>query len=66
MSICWRKSSHSGGANDEHCVEVGRFARAIAVRDSKDPGGGHLIMSAAEFAALVVRAKHERRGDHAR
>ncbi|MFC6930822.1 DUF397 domain-containing protein [Actinomadura yumaensis] len=27
MTVQWRKSSFSGGVNDEHCVELGRLAR---------------------------------------
>ncbi len=57
MPVEWRKSSYSGGVSDEHCVEVGRLARAIGVRDSKDVGGGHLHLSAAEFSSLVARIK---------
>ncbi len=40
MTIQWRKSSYSGGVNDEQCVELGRLAPGVGVRDSKDPGGG--------------------------
>jgi hypothetical protein len=59
MIIQWRKSTHSGGANDEHCVELGRLApeAGIGVRDSKDPDGGRLILSATQFASLIERIK---------
>jgi hypothetical protein len=40
MIVQWRKSSYTGGANDEHCVELARFGQGIWVRDSKDPEGG--------------------------
>lgn len=55
----WRKSTHSGGVNDEHCVELGRLAPGIGigVRDSKDPDGGHLTLAVGEFAALLTRIK---------
>lgn len=34
-SVMWRKSTYSsGGANN--CVEVGRAARSVAVRDTKE------------------------------
>ncbi|MFF0526045.1 DUF397 domain-containing protein [Actinomadura nitritigenes] len=55
----WRKSSYSGGADDEHCVELGRLAPevGVGVRDSKDPDGGHLTLTVGEFAALLARIK---------
>ncbi|GAA1809754.1 DUF397 domain-containing protein [Actinomadura chokoriensis] len=55
MKIQWRKSSHSGGVNDQHCVELGRLVPGvgIGVRDSKDPDAGHLTLSVAQFADLV-------------
>lgn len=40
----WRTSSYSGGSNN--CVEVALLAGSTAVRDSKDPGGRHLLVSA--------------------
>ncbi|MFB4306779.1 DUF397 domain-containing protein [Actinomadura sp. GTD37] len=59
MIVQWRKSTHSGGANDEHCVELGRLAPGdgIGVRDSKDPAGGRLALSVAQFAGLVEQFK---------
>ncbi|MGI5325413.1 DUF397 domain-containing protein [Actinomadura nitritigenes] len=55
----WRKSSFSGGADDQHCVELGRLTPevGIGVRDSKDPDGGHLALTVGEFAALLTRIK---------
>lgn len=59
MIVQWRKSTHSGGADDQHCVELGRLApeAGIGVRDSKDPDGGHLTLSAAQFGDLIERVK---------
>ncbi|WP_141577065.1 DUF397 domain-containing protein [Actinomadura sp. WMMA1423] len=59
MNVQWRKSTRSSGVNDEDCVELGRLApgAGIGVRDSKDPEGGHLALSLAEFAGLVERIK---------
>ncbi|WP_433244451.1 DUF397 domain-containing protein [Actinomadura nitritigenes] len=56
----WRKSSYTGGANDNQCVELGRLAPevGIGVRDSKDPGGGHLTLTSAQFADVVSQIKH--------
>lgn len=36
MNLNWKKSSFTG---NENCVEVAHLGTAIAVRDSKDPGG---------------------------
>ena len=37
-AMAWRKSSYSG-SNGGNCIEVAATARAVAVRDSKNPGG---------------------------
>jgi len=39
----WRKSSRS--SNVSNCVEVAATCQAIAVRDSKHPTGGTLILT---------------------
>ncbi|SNT52977.1 protein of unknown function [Actinomadura meyerae] len=59
MNVQWRKSTHSGGANDEHCLELGRLepGAGIGVRDSKDPDGGYLPLSVAAFAELIEQVK---------
>ncbi|WP_396452814.1 DUF397 domain-containing protein [Actinomadura sp.] len=59
MNVQWRKSTHSSGVNDEHCVELGRLASGvgIGVRDSKDPDGGHLTLSVVQFANLIEQVK---------
>lgn len=54
----WRKSSYSGGLNDDACVELARSIGGIGVRDSKDPEGGWLEVRREVFAALVGRVKH--------
>jgi hypothetical protein len=41
----WRKSSRSGGGNDNACVEVAFAGGAVGVRDSKDSGGTPLVFS---------------------
>jgi hypothetical protein len=53
--IAWRKSSHSGGGNQ--CVEVAQIGATRALRDSKDPEGGHLTFGPDAFESLVVRVK---------
>lgn len=52
----WRKSSHSDETGG-HCVEVAHLPAAIGIRDSKDPEGGHLLLSRSVFASLVGRLK---------
>ncbi|WP_168221269.1 DUF397 domain-containing protein [Actinomadura sp. WMMA1423] len=61
MMIQWRKSSYSGSANDDVCVELGRLAPGteIGVRDSKDPDGGRLALSPAQFAGLIKQIKQD-------
>lgn len=58
--IEWRKSSRSGGVNDNACVEVARVAPEIWVRDSRDPDGGRLVLSRSQFAGLLERVKRGR------
>ncbi|RAY12785.1 DUF397 domain-containing protein [Actinomadura craniellae] len=58
--ITWRKSSRSGSTTiQSDCVEVARLDGNVALRDSKNPGGGHLILPADGFAALLHRLKHD-------
>ncbi|MEU8799542.1 DUF397 domain-containing protein [Spirillospora sp. NPDC048819] len=59
MIVQWRTSTHSGGVEDKACVELGRLAprAGIGVRDSKDPDGGHLTLSVAQFAGLIEQVK---------
>lgn len=59
MNAQWRKSTRSSGVNDEDCVELGRLAAGarIGVRDSKDPDGGHLVLTVAAFVDLVEQIK---------
>ena len=57
MNVQWRKSTHSSGVNDEHCVELGQLSSGIGVRDSKNPDGGHLTLTTAEFTDLIKQLK---------
>jgi hypothetical protein len=55
----WRKarsSAHNGG-----CVEVaGNLPGVTAVRDSKLPGAGALVVSRAAFAAFIADVRRGR------
>ncbi|GAA2091839.1 DUF397 domain-containing protein [Actinomadura alba] len=55
-AVQWRKSSHSGGDGGQ-CVEVASLDPAIAVQDSKNPGGAKLTFDAASWRAFVHRVK---------
>lgn len=44
----WRKSSRSNG-NANECVEIAFVPGATAVRDSKNPAGGTLVVSPAHW-----------------
>ncbi|MPZ85667.1 MAG: DUF397 domain-containing protein [Actinophytocola sp.] len=48
----WRKSSVSNGSNNTDCVEIGLAADRTAVRDSKNPDGGTLVVPEAAWHGL--------------
>ncbi|EWM13978.1 DUF397 domain-containing protein [Kutzneria sp. 744] len=52
----WRKSSYSNG-NGGECVELAVQPLLTAVRDSKNPEGGHLLFPAKAFGAFLTRLK---------
>jgi Domain of unknown function (DUF397) len=54
----WQKSTFSNGSGGA-CVEVARnLSGIIAIRDSKDPQGAHLVLSPRQWDAFLggVRA----------
>jgi len=53
--LCWKKSTHSGSQGD--CVEVAALPGRSAVRDSKNPGTGHLVFGGTEWAAFLQAVK---------
>ncbi|WP_433593742.1 DUF397 domain-containing protein [Nocardia sp. CA-145437] len=59
----WFKSSHSGGQTD--CVEVAWLGDGgIGMRDSKNPAGGALVLSPAQwdsFIGMVASGSFDRR-----
>ncbi len=53
----WRKSSYSGGSGG-NCVEVAtNLPGLIAVRDSKNPGPPALLLTPAQWRALLARLR---------
>jgi hypothetical protein len=53
----WRKSSYSGN-NGGACVEVARnLPGLVAVRDSKDPSGPALVLSASQWAGFLAQVR---------
>ncbi|WP_433472787.1 DUF397 domain-containing protein [Spirillospora sp. CA-142024] len=57
MTIYWRKSSRSGSATDEACVELAALPEGVGVRDSKDPEGGRLVVDRAQLGSLLQTIK---------
>lgn len=55
----WRKSSYSGGGED-NCVEVAdNIPGTVPVRDSKTPDGPALAFSTPTWTAFVGMVKHD-------
>jgi len=56
MNFEWRKSTYS--TDQGNCVEVARNPTgAVAVRDSKDPNAGHLVISRSAWATFTAKIK---------
>lgn len=51
----WRKSSHS--QQQVNCVEVASLSDVTAVRDSKNPNGGHLAFAPAAIGEFLNGVK---------
>ena len=52
----WRVATYTGGQGN--CVEVGRSATAVAVRDTKDRDGGPMLhFDHSVWRAFTVRLK---------
>ncbi|GAA1532053.1 hypothetical protein GCM10009678_12980 [Actinomadura kijaniata] len=53
----WRKASRSTN-NGGNCVEVASTSDVVAIRDSKNPDGGMVVVGREEARALVERIKN--------
>lgn len=54
--VTWRKSSRSGGNNGQ-CVELADLGDGLAVRDSKSPETGALVLDGRARAAFLRAVK---------
>jgi hypothetical protein len=57
----WRKSSRSGAGND--CVELVVGRSGAAVRDSKNPEAGQLMLATSGWLSFLGVVKEEGRHD---
>ncbi|RKS76178.1 uncharacterized protein DUF397 [Actinomadura pelletieri DSM 43383] len=53
----WRKASRSSDKGD-NCVEVASVPNIVALRDSKDPNGGNILLSHQNFRHLTHTLKN--------
>ncbi|WP_424183569.1 DUF397 domain-containing protein [Actinokineospora sp. G85] len=51
IAFAWRKSSRSG--SNSNCVELGWSVSHTAIRDSKNPAAGHLVLPHESLRALI-------------
>jgi len=56
MSGTWRKSSYSGSGGG-NCTEVTSTPSVVLIRDSKDPDGPRLALSAPAWQEFTDRMK---------
>ena len=54
----WRKSSRSGSQGG-NCVEVAMLDQHTAVRDSKNPQDGAIVLSAGAWLAFLDSVKND-------
>ncbi|UIX31641.1 DUF397 domain-containing protein [Streptomyces sp. GQFP] len=53
----WQKSSYSGGADGNNCVEIAPLRTQVAIRDSKAPAYATLTVPLGAFTAFVGALK---------
>ncbi|RZB17818.1 DUF397 domain-containing protein [Streptomyces sp. F001] len=57
----WQKSSFSGGADGNNCVEIAVLHPRIAIRDSKNPTYATLTFPTETFTAFLASLKADAR-----
>jgi hypothetical protein len=55
-NLVWHKSSHSNGDGNV-CVEIAHLPGGAAVRDSKNPAGGALVLPTAAWDRLRLAVR---------
>jgi hypothetical protein len=55
-AVTWRRSSRTNNGSG-NCVELALLPHHTAVRDSKNPTGGTLVLTPAAWHALVAATK---------
>jgi predicted secreted Zn-dependent protease len=58
VAVDWETSTYSG--NNGNCVQAGAYGSAIAIRDSKNPTGPALVVSADAWSDLIAGIKSGR------
>lgn len=56
--LTWRKSSYSG-PRDVCCVEIAFAGADTAVRDSKNPAGGSLLVGGSSWRRFLATASRD-------
>ncbi|QKW38851.1 DUF397 domain-containing protein [Actinomadura sp. NAK00032] len=56
VGTAWRRASRSK-EDGSNCIEVAELSDAVAIRDSKDPGGPELIIGRGDFRDLAEALK---------
>ncbi len=54
VEVGWLKSSRSGQGDNGNCVEVAFVGPGVAVRDSKSPAAGALVVPETGWQALLT------------
>jgi Domain of unknown function (DUF397) len=57
-ALTWRKSSYSG-PRDVCCVEIAFAGVSTAVRDSKNPASGSLLVGESSWRRFLLAAKRD-------
>ncbi len=60
-ALTWRKSSYTGSSGG-NCVEVATSPGRALIRDSKNPDGNRLTVTADEWRAFVAAVKADESG----